>query len=43
MQRLLEGKTKGLLIRPLGSIDATVYSSEDAGGRGPKLHFSVAE
>lgn len=41
MQRLLEGKTKGLLIRPLGSIDATVYASEDAGGRGPKLHFNV--
>ena len=43
MQRLLEGKTKGLLIRPLGSIDATVFASEDAEGRGPKLHFSLLE
>ncbi len=42
MQRLLEGKTKGLLIRPLGALAATVYASEDAGGRGPKLHFSTA-
>jgi hypothetical protein len=39
MQRLLEGKTKGILLRPLGAFPATVYASEDPGGRGPKLHF----
>lgn len=41
MQRLLAGTTKGLIIRPLGAIAATVYASEDAEGRGPKLHFST--
>ena len=41
MQRLITGKSKGILIRPLGSIDATIYASEDAEGRGPKLHFNT--
>lgn len=41
MQRLLDGTTKGLLIRPLGAIAASIYASEDAAGRGPKLHFST--
>ncbi len=43
MQRLLDGKTKGLLIRPLGAIDASFYASENQTGNGPKLHFNVAE
>ncbi|MEJ2049849.1 MAG: hypothetical protein P8Y60_08435, partial [Calditrichota bacterium] len=30
LQRLLEGKTKGLLIRPLGALDASFYGSEDS-------------
>jgi hypothetical protein len=41
LQRLLDGKTKGLLIRPLGAIDASFYASEDKkGNNGPKLHFN---
>jgi hypothetical protein len=42
LQRLVEGKTKGLLIRPLGAVDASFYSSE-SGDRGPKLHFNIME
>jgi len=42
LQRLLEGKTKGLLIRPLGAIDASFYASENkAGNDAPKLHFNI--
>lgn len=42
MQRLLEGKTKGLVIRPLGALVASVYASEDQGAdRSPTLHFST--
>lgn len=40
VQRLLDGTTKGLLIRPLGALVGSVYASEDASGRGPKLHFT---
>ncbi len=40
MQRLLNGTTKGLLIRPLGAINASFYASENGSGQmGPKLHF----
>jgi hypothetical protein len=42
MQRLLDGKAKGLLIRPLGALAGSVYASEDERGDGPKLHFSTA-
>jgi hypothetical protein len=42
MQRLLDGTTKGLLIRPLGAITASFYSSENSGEKiGPKLHFNT--
>lgn len=41
MQRLLGGKTKGLIVRPLGAIVASVYASENAAGDGPTLHFNV--
>jgi len=42
LQRLLDGKTKGLLIRPLGAIDASFYASENQmGDNGPKLHFNI--
>ena len=44
MQRLLDGTTKGLLIRPLGPINASFYASEHQDGEmGPKLHFNVIE
>ena len=42
MQRLLDGTTKGILIRPLGALAASVYSSENPDGNGPVLHFSTA-
>ncbi len=41
LQRMLDGKTKGLLLRPLGSVDASFYASEDVAGNGPKLHFNI--
>ena len=42
LQRLLDGKTKGLLIRPLGALDASFYASENQkGNNGPKLHFTI--
>ena len=42
MQRLLNGTTKGLLIRPLGAINASFYASENQDGKmGPKLHFNT--
>jgi hypothetical protein len=40
LQRLLDGKTKGLLIRPLGAIDASFYASENSKDT-PKLHFNI--
>jgi hypothetical protein len=44
MQRLLNGTTKGLLIRPLGAINATFYASENEDSQVvPKLHFSIVE
>jgi hypothetical protein len=44
LQRLLDGKTKGLLIRPLGSLDASFYALENnTGNNGPKLHFNVLQ
>jgi hypothetical protein len=42
LQRLFEGKTKGLLIRPLGAIDASFYASENKSeNNSPKLHFNI--
>jgi hypothetical protein len=44
LQRLLDGKTKGLLIRPLGALDASFYASEyQMGNNGPKLHFNIIQ
>ena len=44
MQRLLNGTTKGLLIRPLGAINASFYASENQNGEmGPKLNFNISE
>ncbi len=41
LQRLINGKTKGLLIRPLGAINASFFSSENSSDNCPKLHFNV--
>ncbi len=42
LQRLLDGRTLGLAIRPLGPIDATFYSAEYQNGRlGARLLFNT--
>jgi hypothetical protein len=42
LQRLIDGQTKGLLIRPLGSLDPSFYASENRNGKNvPKLHFNL--
>jgi hypothetical protein len=43
MQRLIDGQTKGILIRPLGALAGSIYASENAAGNGPVLHFSTKE
>jgi hypothetical protein len=44
LQRLVDGKTLGIAIKPLGSIDASFYAMEDDGGRsGARLLFNVQE
>lgn len=40
LQRMIEGKTKGLLIRPLGAVIASFYASEDKSGNAPKLYLN---
>lgn len=42
LQRLLNGKTKGIAIKPLGAIVTSFFSSENS-GLGPKLHFNIKE
>ena len=43
LQRLIDGTTKGLLIRPLGAIDASFYASEYQSDYCPKLHFNISK
>lgn len=43
MQRLLNGTTKGLVIQPLGAINASFFSSEASRQTSPKLHFNLKE
>jgi len=44
LQRLVDGKTLGIAITPLGSIDASFYSREERGGAlAPRLLFNVKE
>ncbi len=44
LQRLLDGETKGLLLRPLGAIDVSFYASESGeGNSGPVLHFDTRQ
>ncbi len=40
LQRLLNGTTKGLMLRPLGALDASFFASEDK-SKAPKLHFNA--
>ena len=42
LQRLLNGDTKGLLIKPLGALIASFYKSEnEKGNLAPKLYFNT--
>lgn len=42
LQRLLDGTTKGLVLRPLGAINPTFYASESApAGTAPTLHLTT--
>jgi hypothetical protein len=42
LQRMLEGKTLGLALRPLGAVHASFYAKENQVEElGPKLHMNV--
>jgi hypothetical protein len=42
LQRLLNGTTKGFLLRPLGAIDASFFTLENQNESDiPKLHFTI--
>jgi hypothetical protein len=44
LQRLIDGRTLGIALKPLGSISASFYPTEVAGpGQGPKLLFDVED
>jgi len=42
LQRLIDGKTLGIAIKPLGAINAAFYSLEDGNGeKSPQLYFNL--
>jgi hypothetical protein len=42
LQRMIDGKTRGIAIKALGAIDASFYSMENEQGRySARLHFNV--
>ena len=44
LQRMLDGKTKGIAVKPLGAIHAGFYSMENDGGKNsPRLLFNLME
>jgi len=44
LQRLFDGRTRGLAIRPLGAIVASLLARENAGGKSAaRLLFNVEE
>lgn len=44
LQRLIDGKTLGLAIRPLGAVNASFYSMENLNGKlGAKLHLNFVQ
>jgi hypothetical protein len=44
LQRMIDGKTLGLAIRPLGEVNASFYAMEHDGGRfQPKLHIAISQ
>jgi hypothetical protein len=43
VQRLLDGRSRGIVLQPLGVVEASFYSLEDSGGsRAPRLWFDVS-
>jgi hypothetical protein len=43
LQRMIDGRTLGLAIRPLGAVHASFYAMENKGGRfSAKLHFNCS-
>jgi hypothetical protein len=44
LQRLIDGKTRGLALTPLGAVNASFYAREDRGGRAAaRLLFNLKE
>jgi hypothetical protein len=44
LQRMLDGRTHGLAIRPLGAINAAFFARENQEGKfAPVLHFTIGE
>lgn len=44
LQRLLDGRTRGLALRPIGALHASLYAKEHRDGVfGAKLHFNVED
>jgi hypothetical protein len=41
LQRLLDGRTKGLALLPLGSVNAAFFARENGAERAPKLRFTL--
>ena len=42
LQRLIDGKTLGIAIKPLGALNASFYSMEDENGKNSaQLYFNV--
>ena len=42
MQRLIDGKTLGIAIKPLGAVNASFYSMENKNENlAPKIHFNI--
>jgi hypothetical protein len=42
LQRMIDGRTLGLAIRPLGAVNASFYAKENQEGKlSPKLHFTL--
>ena len=42
LQRLIDGRTRGIALTPLGSIEASFYAREERGGsRAARLLFNL--
>ncbi len=41
LQRMIDGRTLGIAVTPLGAIDASFYATEEGGRNAPRLRFTV--